>query len=165
MHRLPLLAALAIGCGSSPPQATSTPMTSNTAPVQPADDGCVHVIPDIEQRAPDASPAPDGDIPDLDGDGDIDVGFVESCSTMGGNCDYHLYASNHGCPRYLGSVEVTRVSSGVSCAEPPKDGVPCVLTASRMMIHGEIYDYLYMFRSGSYVESGVFRKGDPSPHP
>jgi hypothetical protein len=114
---------------------------------------------DIAQRAPGATRAA-REI-DLDGDGVNDPVFTSYCSMMGGNCETFLYASNDGCPRYAGQVLVTRVTSGPHCADPPRDRTPCRLSASRMMIHGEIYEYFYVYEPGrGYVESGVGHRGE-----
>jgi len=83
---------------------------------------------------------------------------------MGGNCDTYLYASNDGCPRYVGVVQVTQVSSGPRCVEPAKGRAPCRLSASRMMIHGEIYQYFYEHGPDGYVEAGVGHRGESPPH-
>jgi len=164
MRNLWLVAlALLVGCG--PTSRPAVPATGNTA--APATDSadCVDVATDIEKRHAGAKRAPADDIPDLDGDGEADTGFIGFCTMMGGNCDYYLYASSRGCPHFAGIVQVTEVSSGVSCAEPPADGTPCKLSASRMMIHGEIYEYFYTYGAGGYVEAGVGHRGDPPPHP
>lgn len=57
-----------------------------------------------------------------------------------------------------------RVTSGPSCADPPKGRVPWRLSASRMMIHGEIYEYFYVYGPGGYHEAGVGHRGDRPPH-
>lgn len=100
---------------------------------------------------------------DLDGDGVYDPAYTSYCSMMGGNCATFLYASaGSKCPRFVGQVQVTRVSSGPVCAEPSVGHAPCRLSASRMMIHGEIYEYFYTYSSAGYAESGV---GDEGPRP
>ncbi len=157
-----LLVALA-GCVSTAPTPSGSPATAPaSAPTssQPPP-GCADVTRDLTRRAPDARPSPASI--DLDGDGALDPMFTGHCSMMGGNCDTYLYASNDGCPRYVGQVQVTRVSAGPSCADPPRDRVPCRLSASRMMIHGEIYEYFYVFAPDGYQEAGVGHQGERPP--
>ena len=75
----------------------------------------------------------------------------------------HVYKDNRGCARYLGKVTVTRVTSGPDCSEPARNGVPCRLSASRMMIHGEIDEYFYVYGPDGYVEDGVGHRGKRPP--
>ena len=180
-HRLLCLLTL-LGCPSVPPpssdhraDATASaktppePTVAMTAPPPAPDAGppksgdCVDASRDIEQRVPGAKPVERSDLIDLDGDGVLDPAFTGSCTMMGGNCEHILYGSGRGCARFLGVVTVTRVSSGPRCAEPPRDGQPCRLSASRMMLHGEIYEYFYTYGPGGYVESGVGHRGERPP--
>lgn len=125
---------------------------------------CLDVAADIARRAPDATPVDADRLDDFDGDGVADPDYVVDCGSVGGNCDHHLYGSNHGCARYLGTVLATRVSSGPICWDPPSaDGTPCKISASRMMIHGEIYQYFYDYGPDGYVEAGVGNEGPPPP--
>ena len=148
--------------GCAPPAPATQAGPGRTAQHTSDRPGCVDVDADIARRAPHARPAPAGQSIDLDGDGHLDPMFVGGCTMMGGNCDYHLYASGDGCPRYVGQVLVTRVNSGPSCADPPRGRAPCRLSAPRMMIHGEIYEYVYAFGPNGYAEAGV-RSRDHGP--
>jgi hypothetical protein len=159
-----LLVVALVGCAPAPtaptpaaPPATpaSSPAATATSPIRA---GCVDVASDIAKRAPDAKPG--SAAIDLDGDGVLDPVFTGYCSMMGGNCETYLYASNDGCPRYAGQVQVTRVTSGPTCADPPRGRAPCRLSASRMMIHGEIYEYFYVHGPGGYTEAGVGHRGE-----
>jgi hypothetical protein len=151
------------------PAPAAAPSASSTSPSPSSDRrtsvvraGCIDVAHDLAKRAPDAKP--ESSPIDLDGDGVTDPVFSGSCSMMGGNCDTYLYASNDGCPRFVGVVQVTQVSSGPRCVEPAKGRVPCRLSASRMMIHGEIYEYFYEHGPDGYVEAGVGHRGAPERH-
>jgi len=165
-----LIAVVLIGCGATPPPASPPPTTPATATALPIPEttatpaitasNCADPLEDIARRAPDATAL--STTLDLDGDGVSDQAFRGFCTMMGGNCDVFLYASNAGCPRFVGKVIVTRITSGPSCAEPPARLQPCKLSASRMMIHGEVYEYFYELHDGSYREAGVGTKG-PSP--
>ena len=146
-----------VGCGATP----SAPASPHARAMQRPGDDCVDVHADIERRAPGAESMSLS--ADVDGDGVSDQAFRGFCSMMGGNCDVYVYVSHHGCPRFAGQVMVTRVASAPHCAEPPHGDVPCKLSASRMMIHGEIYEYLYDFVDGAYREAGVGHKGPPPP--
>lgn len=125
--------------------------------------GCPDLAADAAKRAGGAPVKPARATLDLDGDGVVDPAYTGYCSMMGGNCETYLYASAGSvCPRYVGHVQATEVSSGPSCAEPPVGRAPCRLSASRMMIHGEIYEYFYTYHPAGYAESGVGHEG-PSP--
>ena len=161
----PLLFIVLVGCTPTPTAptaasgsaslATAAPAASPAPATTPPRDGCTDVARDIAKRAPEAKPASGKLDLDLDGDGVHDPVYTGYCSMMGGNCDTYLYASGNGCPRYVGQVQVTRVSSGPTCADPPQGRTPCRLSASRMMIHGEIYEYFYVYGPGGYQEAGV----------
>jgi hypothetical protein len=100
---------------------------------------------------------------DLDGDGKPDPIFRGFCTMMGGNCDLFVYATGGGCTRFVGKVQQTEVTSSLHCAEPPQGGTPCKLSATRMMIHGELYEYFYVYGPNGYVEAGVGHRGSPPP--
>lgn len=121
---------------------------------------CQDVAAEIASRAPGAKPVDAADQFDLDGDGVNDSMFRGYCTSMGGNCEYHLFASADGCARYVGTVQATRVASAPRCADSPRNRTPCRITATRMMIHGELYEYFYAYGANGYAEAGVGHKGE-----
>ncbi len=130
----------------------------------PARPGCVDAAADAAKRAS-SSVKPAKWQLDLDGDGVVDPAFTSYCSMMGGNCETFLYASNRGCTHFVGQVQETEVASGPRCADAPQGGKPCRLTTSRMMIHGEIYEYFYTYAEATgYVEAGVGDRGPAPPN-
>lgn len=148
---------------TSPPKTTEPPIIA-TQKIPPAasataTSACVDPTTDISTRNPSAKPH-ETKI-DIDGDGTPDQLFSGYCSMMGGNCDTYIYASNQGCPKYLGTVMVTQVSSGPHCVQPAVWPTPCKLSATRMMIHGELYEYFYIYGPSGYQEAGVGHMSAP----
>jgi hypothetical protein len=97
---------------------------------------------------------------DLDGDGTPDVMY--ETPEIGGNRDVYLYASDHGCTHYAGSVHVSFLSMP-HCVEPARPGAICRLSAMRYMIHGDEYEYFFTCSGGKCSEAGTGRHVVPPP--
>ena len=91
---------------------------------------------------------------DIDGDGAEDP-FYEG-PEIGGNRDIYLYASDHGCMRYVGTVHASFLSTP-HCVEPAKPGSICKISVMRYMIHGDEYEYFYTCGGGTCSEAGTGR--------
>jgi hypothetical protein len=144
-----VVAIVLAACGSAAPPPPEPPSAR-----VPRD--CIDVAADIAKRVPDAKPEKPYEPVDLDGDGTPDAMF--GSSLIGGNRDVYLYASGHGCARYLGQV-LASFTDTPSCAEPAVRGV-CRISTMRYMIHGDQYEYFYACDHGACTELGVGRHVD-----